>query len=251
MRSFSRLFRIPRPKKFLGCVGLPLASEIIAAVLVFNKATGIYGLLAILTGYSLNALQIPTYLYCVLAIFSLVYLIPHIRKQSPFECLALAWLYIIDSFINLALTASFAMTWYVARAAEDARADDSVTSQMPLKVSSGSLSKGASSMPHDTAFSIIIIVFATLGRFYLCFVVAAFAQQCLKRHMDRVVENDDPIKQLGAPFTQDCAEGHTWRGKLARLMIGVGRSYWLDASDRDEWARSMNARFRKIADDAV
>ncbi|KAL5601374.1 hypothetical protein BROUX41_002639 [Berkeleyomyces rouxiae] len=251
MRSISRLFRLPRPKKFMGCIGLPLAAEIIAAILAFNKATGIYGLLAVLTGYSLNALQIPTYLYSILVIAALAYLIPHIRKQSPFECLAFAWLYIIDSFINLGLTTSFAMTWYVARAAEDARADDSLTSQTPLKVSSGSLYKSASSMPHDTAFSIVLIVLATLGRFYLCFVIAAFAQQCLRRRIDRVPESDDPIKHLGPPFSQDAVDAPVWRGKLARLMISVGRSYWLDASDQDEWARSMNARFRKIADDAV
>lgn len=221
-------------------------------ILAFNKATGIYGLLAILTGYSLNALQIPTYLYCVFVIACLAYLVPHIRKHTPFECLALAWLYIIDSFVNLALTVSFAVSWYAARAAEDAQNDDSVTSQMPLKVTSSSLTaKSASSMPQDMAFSIVLISLVSLARFYLCFVVAAFAQQCLRRRMDHLGENEDPLKQLGAPFTEDCAQGHTWRGKLGRLMISVGRSYWLDASDQDEWARSMNARFRKISDDAV
>lgn len=37
----------------------------------------------------------------------------HIKTSSPFHCLALAWLYILDSAINAAYTAAFALTWFL------------------------------------------------------------------------------------------------------------------------------------------
>jgi hypothetical protein len=60
------------------------------------------------------------YIYSVGALILLTFLMPHIRKQSPFECLALAWFYLLDSVINTAFTAAFAVTWFLAISADAA-----------------------------------------------------------------------------------------------------------------------------------
>ncbi|RDW69581.1 DUF1753-domain-containing protein [Coleophoma cylindrospora] len=88
--------------------------------MIFNKLTGFYGLLAIFTGVSLSPLQLSMYIYSVAALFLLAVLVPHIRKQSPFQCLALAWFYLFDTAINTAYTTAFAMTWFLAISANEA-----------------------------------------------------------------------------------------------------------------------------------
>ncbi|KAI9705536.1 MAG: hypothetical protein M1836_006291 [Candelina mexicana] len=109
----TRLFRLPRPKTFLYLMSLRTGTELITLSLLLNKLSGIYGLLALLTGLHLSPLQLSMYIYSVFALILTAFLAPHIRKQSPLQCLALAWFYAIDSVINAAYTAAFAVTWFL------------------------------------------------------------------------------------------------------------------------------------------
>ncbi|KUJ16237.1 DUF1753-domain-containing protein [Mollisia scopiformis] len=114
----SRYLRIPRPRAFLYVMSLRTGTELISLSMIFNKVTGFYGLLAVLTGFSLSPLQLSMYMYSVAALILLAILMPHIRKQSPFQCLALAWFYLIDTIVNTAFTAAFAVTWFLAISAD-------------------------------------------------------------------------------------------------------------------------------------
>ncbi|KAJ9627810.1 hypothetical protein H2203_003028 [Taxawa tesnikishii (nom. ined.)] len=107
------IFRIPRPKTFLYLISLRTATELITLTLLINKISGLYGLLALLTGYHLSPLQLSMYIYSMLLFGLLCYLMPHIRLQSPLQCLALAWIYILDSLINAAYTALFGVSWFI------------------------------------------------------------------------------------------------------------------------------------------
>lgn len=53
------------------------------------------------------------YIYSLVCLGITIALSKHIKTSSPFHCLALAWLYILDSAINAAYTAAFAMTWFL------------------------------------------------------------------------------------------------------------------------------------------
>ena len=94
-------------------MSLRTGTELITLSLLLNKLSGIYGLLAIFTGVSLSPLQLSMYLYSVLALVVAAYLSTHIRKQSPVQCVALAWFYMIDSVTNACYTAAFALTWFL------------------------------------------------------------------------------------------------------------------------------------------
>lgn len=85
----------------------------ICLAMVFNKMTGFYGFLALLTGLKLSATQMSMYIYSVAALVLLALLMPHIRKQSPFQNLALAWFYLLDFIINSIYTLVFAVTWFL------------------------------------------------------------------------------------------------------------------------------------------
>lgn len=94
-------------------MSLRTGTELITLSLLLNKVSGIYGLLALLTGLHLSPLQLSMYIYSLIALVITVLLASHIRTQSPFHCLALACVYILDSIINAAYTAAFGITWFL------------------------------------------------------------------------------------------------------------------------------------------
>ncbi|KAL6719152.1 hypothetical protein ACLMJK_003389 [Lecanora helva] len=113
MSIASRLLRIPRPKTFLYLMSLRTGTELSTLSLLLNKVSGLYGLLALLTGLHLSPLQLSMYIYSILALMIVIVLAPHIRTMSPFHCLALATFYVLDSLVNAAYTAAFAITWFL------------------------------------------------------------------------------------------------------------------------------------------
>ena len=92
---------------------LRTGTELITLTLLLNKISGLYGLLALLTGLHLSPLQLSMYIYSLLALTLIALLAPHIRSQSPLHCLALAWFCVLDSLVNAAYTAAFAVTWFL------------------------------------------------------------------------------------------------------------------------------------------
>lgn len=94
-------------------MSLQTGASLITLSLLLNKISGLYGLLALLTGYHLSPVQLSMYIYSLLALGLTTFLFPHIRKQSPLQCLALAWFYLLDSVINAAYTAAFGVAWFL------------------------------------------------------------------------------------------------------------------------------------------
>ncbi|KAK0907937.1 hypothetical protein LTS16_016651 [Friedmanniomyces endolithicus] len=109
-------FRFPRPRSFLHLVSLRTATEAIAFTFAINKGTSLYGLLALLTGYHLDPLQLSHYIYSVLVLALGLYLTPAIRKRDAdgaLKVLGLAWVYVLDTIINTAYTILFSLGWFV------------------------------------------------------------------------------------------------------------------------------------------
>ncbi|MCJ1358162.1 MAG: hypothetical protein MMC33_008160 [Icmadophila ericetorum] len=113
MSLSTRIFQFSRQKKFLYLMSLRTGAHFATLTLLLNKASSLYGLLAYLTGLPLSPIQLSMYIYSVFALALTAYLAPHIRTQSPFECVALAWFYVVDTIINAAYTAIFALTWFL------------------------------------------------------------------------------------------------------------------------------------------
>lgn len=106
-------------------MSLRTGTQLILLTLIINKVSGFYGLLALLTGVHLSPLQLSMYIYSLLALAISVHLSPHIRLHSPLQCLALAYFYALDSLINAAYTAAFAVGWFMVLA------DDENSSKAP------------------------------------------------------------------------------------------------------------------------
>lgn len=200
-------------------MSLQTGTEMISIALLINKVTGLYGLLALLTGYALDAIQLSMYLYSVGVLLTLAFLLSHIRRQSPFQNLLLAWLYIFDTALNAAYTAFFAVEWYLA--AEGNPAGDAVE------------------LATDTATSMVLIVALTLVRVYLMLVVMSFTRQVLGRYVSGLAEDKGGV---GTPFALGTPDGEGWKGKLGRAMVYVGQEYWIGGKDDEEWAADNATR---------
>jgi len=105
--------RLARPRSFLYFVSLRTASQFIILSLLFNKVAGFYGILALFTGYELNLLQLSMYIYSIVVLCAVAYLAQHMQIQKPVYALAVAWIYLIDSVINVAYTCLFGVGWFI------------------------------------------------------------------------------------------------------------------------------------------
>ncbi|KOS20685.1 Inositol phoshorylceramide synthase regulatory subunit kei1 [Escovopsis weberi] len=253
MSKFTRSFlRIPRPKSLFGIIGLRTGTELISLALIFNKVTGVYGFLAILTGYQLSLLQLTTYVYTIGVLGLLIYLIPHIRQQSPFECLALAWLYMIDALLNAMFTATFGIDWYLAGGAlggtrssmggaasgASGMMDTSLGAQrtMPQGIA-GSAGVAGGIGPQETAASMALITGFTLIRVYFGLVVMAYARQVLHKYMQMMILEGPGVDDKFGPFAVDLPDGEGRKGRLGRVMVSMLRNYWIDQREGGEWTR--------------
>jgi hypothetical protein len=273
---------------FLVFMSLRTGVEMISLSMIFNKITGFFGLLAILTGLQLSPLQISMYIYSVVALGLLTFLMPHIRKATPFHNLALAWLYLFDTIINTAFTAAFAVTWFLAVSANDPKqgipsaapgagmVDETAGFTSPeynvTKVhviatggqeavafatsgakagATGSPSLGHGVQIEESIPSIMVVVFLTLIRVYFILVVMAYARQVLRQHIYSTSSSKLHLHTDGAadvpsenPFAAGTPQGAGWKGKLGRVMVKVGESYWLGDVADDSWVKGMDGRFK-------
>lgn len=200
-------------------MSLQTGTEMISIALLINKVTGLYGLLALLTGYTLDAVQLSMYIYSVGVLLALAFLLPHIRRQSPFQNLLLAWVYIFDTALNAAYTAFFAVEWFMA--------------------SEGNPVGDAAELATDTAASMVLIVAFTLVRVYLMLVVMSFTRQVLRRYVSGLEGDKGGAR---TPFALGAPDGDGWKGKLGRVMVYVGEEYWIGGKDDEEWAANDTTR---------
>ncbi|SLM35066.1 Protein of unknown function DUF1753, Golgi [Lasallia pustulata] len=301
MALLTRWLRLPRPKTFLYLMSLRTGTELITLSLLLNKVSGFYGLLAILTGLHLSPLQLSMYIYSLLALFLVAFLAPHIRSQSPFQCLALAWFYVLDSIINAAYTAVFGITWFLvisqhhsdkageapipgaggstigdtagftspkfnvsavevaaSPAAGLTSGQDAVAVGIPADGSlgtapySGSPSLGHGVLQPESMSSVIVIVALWAVRVYFILIVLSYARFVLRQYIatraNVQLHTGSADGNLAEdPFARHMPEGHGWKGRVGRAMVGLGRGYWLGSQEEDAWMMSGSGKFRRLA----
>lgn len=105
--------------------------------------------------------------------------------------------------------------------------------------------------------SLAIILFFEGLRAYAVFVSMSYARQILRRHIatssgySYTPYSAGTAEMAEDPFAVGREEGKGWRGKIGRLLVGIGREYWLgrDESDDDEvWLRSVGGKFRRSSE---
>jgi hypothetical protein len=217
MMAPSHILEIPRPRTFLQQMSLRTGAEIITYLQIINKVSGIYGLIALLTGAYIDGWQLSMYLYSTAALLATIFLYKHIRLQSPFETLVLAHLYAIDSVINALYTAFFGIAWFYTLAAQPGEStvpgshgisenagftspkynvskvdvvaeptEGLEAGQNALAVGHGAdagAGLGNAVFQSGSIMSISLISGFWALRVYFVFIMLAFARQCLRQHI--------------------------------------------------------------------
>lgn len=109
----------------------------------------------------------------------------------------------------------------------------------------------------SSMMSIFIICGMWLLRFYAVFVVLAYARLVVRYHIQTSsltnlngwssTKNDNLADD---PFAVSKPQGQGLKGKIGRIMVGIGRGYWLGRDDEGEiLMHDFSAKFRK-SDDA-
>ena len=276
--------RLPRPRTFLYLMSLRTGTELITLSLLLNKISGFYGLLALLTGFHLSPFQLSMYIYSLIALIVVAYLAPHIRSQSPFHCLALSFVYALDSLVNAAYTAAFAVTWFlvVSQHLSDKKGSqapgpggstiddtagftnptfdnishvdvapqpnsditcggqEAVTVGNPGKMAGHVLgpSLGHGVLQPESMSSVVVICALWAIRLYFVLIVLSYARYVLRKHIAATSRANTALhtgsKSQGMaedPFAPHLAEGKGWKGRLGRIMVRIGKSYWLGGDD--------------------
>ena len=226
-------------------MSLSTGASLITLSLLLNKVSGLYGLLALLTGYHLSPIQLSMYVYSLFALVLTALLAPHIRKQSPLQCLALAWFYVLDSIINAAYTAVFSVTWFLVLAQHNAgqtdysgagktmddtsgftspevnvskvdiivtpaaAGQDAVAVGAPADAPAGVNGNGgvrAAVLQSESMNSLGIIITLWTIRLYFCLIMLAYARFVLRQHIALSSQKSGNTNYTAASTTASLAE---------------------------------------------
>ena len=121
--------------------------------------------------------------------------------------------------------------------------------------SAESPSLGHGVLQPESMSSVTVICALWAVRIYLVLVVMSYARLVLRKHVATTSRNNASLytgsknaTQMENPFAVHLPEGKGWKGGLGRLMVGLGKEYWLGVDETDEsWMNNEIAmgRLRK------
>ncbi|KAK5683924.1 hypothetical protein LTS10_003787 [Elasticomyces elasticus] len=219
MASLIRRLHLSRPPTPLP---LPTTTEFLAFTLAINKATAIYGLLALFTGYHLNPLQLSHYIYSLAILALTLYLTPSIKgarddETRVLKVLALSWCYVLDTIISMAYTTVFGWAWFAMLSSQDRGRSVGTTGVVgtmnstagftdpehdvegveviaapglggqhatAIGVGSGSAtSPGSGLLGSDNMSSLTVLAILTLLRIYACLIILSYARLTVRQYI--------------------------------------------------------------------
>lgn len=195
--------------------------------LIVNKLSGVFGVFGLLSGANITALQLSMYFYSLLVFTVICVLTPEIRKRLPFATLSFAYIYLIDSLINIAYTVAFGIHWFAVLSSTYGSSDKgpaqldttqppsagNATVAIPTGVVDARDTVGV--MQPESATSIFVISLCWAIRFYLLVIVFAHAREVVRKS----------ATPQEAPF-EGSNGGEGWKGKVGRALVSVGRGYF-------------------------
>ena len=262
------------PQRFLHFFTLRTGILLIVLTQLINKVTAFYGILALATSYPLSPLQLSMYIYSLIALVLTLYLLPGVRKQDPWSCLAFAQTYVVDTLVNGVYTLLFALAWFVVVADHDAQRLNPVVGGIATEMidkTSGFTSPqynvshveviaapaaglkpgqeavamarpgfASAVLSSGSLMSLFIVCSFEALRMYALFVCMSYARQVLRQHIAVTSSHSYIPYSAGTadmaedPFGVGREEGKGWRGTIGRAMVAVGREYWLGREERDD-----------------
>ncbi|KAL8706005.1 MAG: hypothetical protein Q9201_000889 [Fulgogasparrea decipioides] len=104
----------------------------------------------------------------------------------------------------------------------------------------------------ESMSSIITICALWTVRIYFVLVIMSYARLVLRQHVAAVSRSNTALHtgsksadMAENPFSPHFPEGRGWKGKLGRIMVELGKSYWLGSEEGDEAWMTQAQNFRR------
>ena len=125
--------------------------------------------------------------------------------------------------------------------------------QPGFSTSAATPSLGHGVLQPESMSSIVTICALWVIRVYFILVVMSYARLVLRQHVAAISRSNTALHpgsksttMAENPFSPHLAESQGWKGKLGRLMVGLGRSYWLGSDEEDEaWMNNAQSYRRR------
>ncbi|KAG9223812.1 hypothetical protein CCMSSC00406_0004847 [Pleurotus cornucopiae] len=98
---------------FLGVLDIKTGVTIALLFALFNKVTGVYGLIAVVTGAGGSFAQLSLYIYSAIALGGLVWGLNAIKQEDAKNTLYFAHFFFIDHIFSTIWTVFFAVAWWI------------------------------------------------------------------------------------------------------------------------------------------
>ncbi|KAK9454143.1 Inositolphosphorylceramide synthase subunit Kei1-domain-containing protein [Dipodascopsis uninucleata] len=194
----------------MGFVPIAVGAELITMFAIANKASGIYGLLSIVTGHPITAPQLLMNVLSVILLISFLFALHSIRKQNALPVVAYSYIYFFDMLANVAFTIYFSVTWF--------RHFDEKTSEDGNNNGGDSLNVAS-----ERGLSITVIVLALVAKIYFCFVLFGFARLLVRK----------------SDLRPDNGTGKYSRA-LQFILLSIASSFWRMGGRRAGKGRMVN-----------
>lgn len=107
----------------------------------------------------------------------------------------------------------------------------------------------------ESISSIFTICALWAVRAYFVLVMMSYARLVLRQHLLSSSKSNTSLhtgskssSMAENPFAPHMPEGRGWKGKLGRIMVGLGKSYWLGSEEGDEMWMSQAQSLRRRED---
>ncbi|GMM58777.1 Kei1 protein [Maudiozyma humilis] len=187
-----RLSAFQFPKTFLGFLPLYIAVEIVLGITIFNKCSGVYGILAIFTGHPLDFMQGVSYLWSILTLIVYVQGMYEILKPTLLTFSQILVFYSIDTVLTCFFTLWFTNVWFTEEAASDQ--SGAATASTKSKRGEDRASQGATEA-YEYGMTMLITWVTLVFRLYFNFILASFVKELLS-NPKFMIDQDDVAQDL-------------------------------------------------------
>ncbi|SCU85233.1 LAFA_0D14598g1_1 [Lachancea sp. 'fantastica'] len=187
------------PKSFIGIFPLYMGVELALGITIFNKCSGVYGILGLITGHRLHFMQWLLYLTSILQLVVYSAALKQIYAPQVLNFAMTLVVYTTDTVLTCLFTLWFSGQWFSAKNSEfddpNSQTHQSAIPGSQLKIRGDSLSSQSASQSTEFFFTILLTLLALASRFYFNSILFAFVQGLI-RHPKYTLDIDDIEQNL-------------------------------------------------------
>ncbi|SCU79826.1 LADA_0B03378g1_1 [Lachancea dasiensis] len=186
------------PKSFLGAFPLYIGVEIALGITIFNKCSGFYGILGLITGHDLDLMQWLLYVVSIIAVIVYSLALTQVYKPQLLMYSLTVVVFTIDTALTCFFTLWFSGQWFSAKHHEmtDPSSQTHQSGSPESKYARGeNLASQSASQTAEFFFTMLVTLLALSWRFYFNFIILAFVQR-LFRHPKYMVDLNDVEQDL-------------------------------------------------------